>query len=147
VRSWDRSRWVETGIAAVAAIILIGLAVMITAGTNYTGEGNEFQITATVDHVTNQSVFVTGVQEETPGNGKADTWFSSGQGELHDNYTRFIAKNKVGHIYDSTGQPIDLARLQPGSTIRAVGKIRSSYYTPTRLTRDRAVFDRIDVIG
>jgi len=133
-------------IALVLVGGLVGLVFIANSQTNYTGAGNEFEITATITEVTDQSVLVNDITV-VEGNGEAATWFNDKGGwlgpshwELHDNYTKGWTQHKVGHVYQQ-GSEIPLKSLSVGQTISATGKIRSTRHGKS--SQRRAIFDVI----
>ncbi len=131
----------------VRKVVAGGALVLALAGcTNYSGEGNEFDVHGKVIDAGKQSLTVK-LQSVESAQGDASDWFKVGEEhQLHDNcdcHGFWRGRKQYGQAYAETGEKIEPSEVAIGSCVEFFGKIRTD--SDGKFTSERPVYDRAEV--
>lgn len=120
-----------------------GLVLIVgCSGYDYSGLGNEFDITATVDHGGKHSVTVYDVHLNS-GAGKGLTWWRAGTHQIHDNVTEDGSDKRVGYVCGlDCSEELPPKLLVKGQCVHITGKIRENH--SGKSTWDEPVYDLVE---
>lgn len=129
-------------------LVLLIPVVLVLAGCStedFSGVGNEFDITATIDHTGSHSITVYDVHVNAA-QGAAAKWDWKGTHQIHDNYTNDSDTDiHVGYIcaIDDCSQVLPPSYLHRGDRVHVLGKIRNS--KDGKSYDQRPVYDSVQV--
>ena len=154
------------------SLALVGCVVLALAGCsettyNYAGNGNHFRVRGPVFNVDDDGTVRINQDKLTvlDSHGRAIDWFKNleGQDFLSDEfnfesyYNRQVGgmwdseceyRVNVGRVYGTSGAPLSLSSLKPGTKIEIEGSIRDSrYHSKSCKSEERAVYDTVRVVG
>lgn len=166
----SHSRMLAVGIALAGNLALTGYS---SAPANSEGIGDEFEVQGAISRVDPDGTIRLEDDDQfklIAATGKAHDWFVEKEGldgPFDDDFDLMSYYGKpdtslsgcgdtvrVGQVYDTAGNPIDVGQLKEGTKVSAKGTVRDSQKFMAQVSgtvrcvpADKAVYERVDVIG